>query len=49
MSDENRLQTEEELWDVLSEPVVAEGKAKPAPKDAPKPKAEGRFARSGAA
>ena len=51
MSDENRLQTEEELWDVLSEPVVAEGKAKPAPKakPVPKPKAEGRFARSGAA
>ena len=51
MSDENRLQTEEELWVVLSEPVVAEGKAKPAPKakPVPKPKAEGRFARSGAA
>ena len=51
MSDENRLQTEEELWDVLSEPVVAEGKAKPATKakPVPKPKAEGRFARSGAA
>ena len=51
MSDENRLQTEEELWDVLSEPVVAEGKAKPAPKakPVPKPKAAGRFARSGAA
>ena len=51
MSDENRLQTEEELWDVLSEPVEAEGKAKPAPKAkaAPKPKTEGRFARSGAA
>ena len=51
MSDENRLQTEEELWDVLSEPVVAEAKAKPAPKakPVPKPKAEGRFARSGAA
>ena len=51
MSDENRLQTEEELWDVLSEPVAAEGKAKPAPKatPVPKPKAEGRFARSGAA
>ena len=51
MSDENRLQTEEELWDVLSEPVVEEGKAKPAPKakPVPKPKAEGRFARSGAA
>ena len=49
MSDENRLQTEEELWDVLSEPVVAEGKAKPAPKAVPKPKTEGRFARSGAA
>ena len=51
MSDENRLQTEEELWDVLSEPVVAEGKAKPAPNAKPvsTPKAEGRFARSGAA
>lgn len=51
MSDENRLQTEEELWDVLSEPVVAEGKAKPAPKakPVPKPKSEGRFARSGTA
>lgn len=51
MSDENRLQTEEELWDVLSEPVVAEGKAKPAPKakPVPKPRTEGRFARSGAA
>jgi hypothetical protein len=49
MSDENRLQTEEELWDMLSEPVVAEGKAKPAPKAKPVPKAEGRFARSGAA
>ena len=51
MSDENRLQTEEELWDGLSEPVVAEAKAKPAPKakPVPKPKAEGRFARSGAA
>ena len=51
MSDENRLQTEEELWDVLSEPVVAEAKAKPAPKakPVPKPKSEGRFARSGAA
>ena len=51
MSDENRLHTEEELWDVLSEPVVAEAKAKPAPKAkaAPKPKTEGRFARSGAA
>ena len=51
MSDENRLQTAEELWDVLSEPVVAEGKAKPAPKatPVPKPKAEGRFARSGTA
>ena len=49
MSDENRLQTEEELWDVLSEPVVAEAKAKPAPKAKPVPKAEGRFARSGAA
>ena len=47
MSDENRLQTEEELWDVLSEPVVAEAKAKPAPKA--RPKAEGRFARSGTA
>lgn len=49
MSDENRLQTEEELWDVLSEPVVAEAKAKPAPKAKPVPKAEGRFARSGTA
>ena len=49
MSDENRLQTEEELWDVLSEPVAAEGKAKPAPKAKPVPKAEGRFARSGTA
>ena len=51
MSDENRLQTEEELWDVLSEPVVAEGKAKPAPKakPVPKPRTEGRFARSGTA
>lgn len=51
MSDENRLQTEEELWDVLSEPVEAEGKATPAPKakPVPKPKTEGRFARSGAA
>ena len=49
MSDENRLQTEEELWDVLSEPVAAEGKATPAPKakPVPKPKTEGRFARSG--
>ena len=49
MSDENRLQTEEELWDVLSEPVVAEGKAKPAPKakPVPKPTAEGRFAKPG--
>ena len=51
MSDENRLQTEEELWDVLSEPVAAEGKAKPAPKakPVPKPRTEGRFARSGTA
>ena len=51
MSDENRLQTEEELWDVLSEPVAAEGKSKPAPKakPVPKPRTEGRFARSGTA
>ena len=51
MRDENRLQTEEELWDVLSEPVAAEGKAKPAPKakPVPKPRTEGRFARSGTA
>jgi hypothetical protein len=49
MSDENRLQTEEELWDVLSEPVVADAKAKPAPKAKAAPKTEGRFARSGAA
>ena len=51
MRDENRLQTEEELWDELSQPVVAEGTAKPAPnaKPDPKPKAEGPFARSGAA
>ena len=47
MSDENRLQTEEDLWDVLSEPVVTETKSKPAPKvkPAPKAKSEGRFAR----
>ena len=49
MSDENRLQTEEELWDVLSEPVAAEGKAKPAPKakPVPNPRTEGRFAKPG--
>ena len=47
MSEENRLQTEEELWDVLSAPVVPESASKPAPKPkpAPRPKTEGRFAR----
>lgn len=38
MSDENRLQTEEELWEVLNEPVVVEGKSKSAPKHKPLPK-----------
>ena len=38
MSDENRLQTEEELWEVLNEPVVVEGKSKSAPKRKPLPK-----------
>ena len=47
MSDENRLQTEEELWDVLSAPVVTDPapKSAPKPKPVPKPKTEGRFAR----
>ena len=47
MSEENRLQTEEDLWDVLSEPVTTESKSKPAPKPKakPVPKGEGRFAR----
>ena len=43
---ENNVQNEQELWDVLSEPVTAENKAEPARKAAPKSK-EGRFAKPG--
>ena len=45
MSD-NNIQNEQDLWDVLSEPVTVESKApKAAPK--PKPNPEGRFAKPG--
>lgn len=46
MSENNKIQNEEELWDLLSEPVVTEPKAakpklfKSEPKEAPAPKAE---------
>ena len=43
---ENKLQSEQELWDVLSEPVTTETKAEPVKKPAPKNK-EGRFAKPG--
>ena len=43
---ENNVQNEQELWDVLSEPVTAEPKTEPARKAAPKSK-EGRFAKPG--
>ena len=43
---ENNVQNEQELWDVLSEPVTAETKAEPVKKAAPKAK-EGRFAKPG--
>ena len=43
---ENKVQNEQELWDVLSSPVSAESKAEAAPKAQPKNK-EGRFAKPG--
>ena len=43
---ENKPQSEQELWDVLSEPVTTETKAEPVKKPAPKNK-EGRFAKPG--
>ena len=43
---ENKVQNEQELWDVLSSPVSAESKAEAAPKAQPKNK-EGRFATPG--
>ena len=43
---ENKPQSEQELWDVLSEPVTTEPKAEPVKKPAPKNK-EGRFAKPG--
>ena len=43
---ENKPQSEQELWDVLSEPVTTETKAEPVRKPAPKNK-EGRFAKPG--
>ena len=43
---ENNVQNEQELWDVLSEPVAAAVKAEPEKKPAPKSK-EGRFAKPG--
>ncbi len=43
---ENKPQNEQELWDVLSEPVPAEPKAEPVKKTTPKNK-EGRFAKPG--
>ncbi len=43
---ENNVQNEQELWDLLSEPVTGEPKAEPAKKPAPKAK-EGRFAKPG--
>ena len=43
---ENKVQNEQELWDVLGSPVSAESKAEAAPKAQPKNK-EGRFAKPG--
>ena len=43
---ENNIQNEQDLWDVLSEPVTTEAKPEPARKPAPKSK-EGRFAKPG--
>ena len=43
---ENNVQNEQELWDLLSEPVAAESKAEPVKKAAPKSN-EGRFAKPG--
>lgn len=43
---ENKVQNEQELWDLLSEPVTTETKAEPVKKPAPKNK-EGRFAKPG--
>ena len=43
---ENKVQNEQELWDVLSSPASAESKAEAAPKAQPKNK-EGRFAKPG--
>ena len=43
---ENNVQNEQELWDLLSEPIAAEPKAEPAKKAAPKSN-EGRFAKPG--
>ena len=43
---ENKPQSEQELWDVLSEPVTTEPKAEPVKKPDPKNK-EGRFAKPG--
>ena len=43
---ENKVQNEQELWDVLSSPASAESKAAAAPKAQPKNKA-GRFAKPG--
>ena len=44
MSD-NNIQNEQDLWDVLSEPVTVESKAAEPKK--PKPNPEGRFAKPG--
>ena len=45
MSD-NNIQNEQDLWDVLSEPVTVESKA-PKAEPKPKPNPEGRFAKPG--
>ena len=45
---ENKIQNEEELWNVLDGTAPAAPKSESKPKSEPKPKSEGKFAKSGA-